>query len=121
VTFASKFINPTNRTFAVEVELPSEEDVVYRANMIAVIRIKDYENNATISIPQNYIQASKDEGQYVFLAKVENGQKMARKAYIKPGVTYNGLTEVTSGLKEGDEIITAGYKDLYDGQVIDYK
>ena len=120
VTFASKYINPTNRTFMVEVELPAEINL-FRANMIAVIRIKDYTNTATIAIPQNYIQTSQDESVYVFLAKDENGKKTARKAYVKAGVTYNGLTEITSGLKEGDKIITAGYKDLYDGQIIDYK
>jgi membrane fusion protein, multidrug efflux system len=120
VTFASKFINPTNRTFNVEIELPSN-DRVFRANMIAVIRIKDYSNPSTISIPQNYIQSSKDEGLYAFIAKEENGKKIAKKIFIKAGVTYNGLTEITDGLNDGDKIITAGYKDLYDGQVIDYK
>jgi membrane fusion protein (multidrug efflux system) len=120
VSFASKYINPTNRTFTVEVELPAENNL-FRANMIAVIRIKDYTKNATIAIPQNYIQSSKDEGVYVFLAKDENGKKVAHKAFVKPGVTYNGLTEIAEGLKEGDKIITAGYKDLYDGQIIDYK
>lgn len=121
VTFASKFINPTNRTFVVEVELPPSANLVYRANMIAVIRIKDYSNSSTIAVSQNFIQSSKDEGLYVFLAKDENGKKVARKTFIKTGVTYNGLTEILSGLKDGDKLITAGYKDLYEGQVIDYK
>jgi len=121
VTFASKYINPTNRTFIVEVELPSSSSIVYRANMIAVIRIKDYSNSSTIAIAQNYIQSSKDEGAYVFIARYENGKNVARKTFIKTGVTYNGLTEILSGLKDGDTLITAGYKDLYDGQLIDYK
>jgi RND family efflux transporter MFP subunit len=121
VTFASKFINPTNRTFVVEVELPPSANMVYRANMIAIIRIKDYSNSSTIAVSQNFIQSSKNEGLYVFLAKDENGKKVARKTFIKTGVTYNGLTEILSGLKNGDKLITAGYKDLYDGQVIDYK
>lgn len=120
VTFASKFINPTNRTFIVEIELPSD-NIVYRANMIAVIRIKDYFNPSTIAIPQNYIQSSKGEGNYVFTAKEEDSKKVARKVFIIAGMTYNGLTEIFMGLKEGDKIITAGYKDLYDGQIIDYK
>jgi membrane fusion protein, multidrug efflux system len=120
VTFASKFINPTNRTFTVEVELPAASNS-FRANMIAVIRIKDYTNPSAIAIPQNYIQSSKNEGLYVIVVKQENGKKVARKAYIKSGITYNGLTEITSGLNEGDVIVTAGYKDLYDGQIVDYK
>ena len=120
VTFASKFINPTNRTFNVEIEIPAN-DKIFRANMIAVIRIKDYSNPSTIAVPQNFIQSSKDEGLYVFIARDENGKKVAKKVFIKSGVSYNGLTEITSGLNEGDKIITAGYKDLYDGQSIDFK
>jgi RND family efflux transporter MFP subunit len=120
VTFASKYINPTNRTFTVEAELNPNENV-YRANMIAVLRIKDYLNPSVIALPQNYIQSSKAEGQFVYVASSENGKNVARKKYVKSGVTYNGLTELLSGLEEGDKLITAGYKDLYDGQIIDYK
>jgi len=120
VTFSSKYINPTNRTFMVEVDLPNNRNITYRANMIAVLRIKDYNNPSTIAIPQNYIQNSRDEGQFVFIATSENGKKVARKRMVMPFVTFNGLTEIISGLNEGDKIITAGYKDLYDGQLIDF-
>ncbi|MFH1297036.1 MAG: efflux RND transporter periplasmic adaptor subunit [Bacteroidota bacterium] len=119
VTFSSKYINPTNRTFVVEAELPTN-NLTYRANMIAVLRIKDYTNPSAISIPQNLIQSSRDEGHYVFIALEADGKKTARKKYVTTGITYNGLTEVENGLEPGDLIITAGYKDLYDGQPINY-
>jgi RND family efflux transporter MFP subunit len=119
ITFSSKYINPTNRTFLVEAALPAS-DILFRANMIAVLRIKDYTNPSAIAIPQNFIQNSRDEGQFVFVAVEENGKKIARKKTITPSVSYNGLTEVVDGLNEGDKIITAGYKDLYNGQPIDY-
>jgi membrane fusion protein (multidrug efflux system) len=119
ITFSSKYINPTNRTFLVEVDLPPS-NIMYRANMIAILRIKDYANLSTIAIPQNYIQSSRDEGQYVFVAVQENGKKVARKRVVIPFISYNGLTEIVTGLNEGDLIITAGFKDLYDGQIIDY-
>ncbi|MEI7499277.1 MAG: efflux RND transporter periplasmic adaptor subunit [Bacteroidota bacterium] len=119
VTFSSKYINPVNRTFLVEVALPVS-NLVYRANMIAVLKIKDYDNPSTISIPQNYIQSSRDEGQFVFVAIEEGGKKTAQKRAVIPFITFNGLTEIVGGLNEGDKIITAGYKDLYHGQPIDY-
>ena len=119
ITFASKYINPTNRTFLVEVALPAT-NLIFRANMIAVLRIKDYSNPKAIAIPQNFIQISRDEGPFVFVAVEENGKKIARKRIITPYVTFNGLTEIIKGLDEGDKIITAGYKDLYNGQPIDY-
>jgi membrane fusion protein, multidrug efflux system len=120
VTFSSKYINPTNRTFVVEAAMPSSDNS-YRANMIAVLKIKDYYNPMVISIPQDYIQTSMNEGKFVFVTVMENGKKVARKKFITSGNTYNGLTEILTGLSEGDLIITSGYKDLYDGQVIDYK
>lgn len=119
VTFSSKYINPTNRTFLVEASLPPD-GITYRANMIAVLRIKDYTKPEAISIPQTYIQNSPDEGQFVFVAANENGKKVARKRIIRTGISYNGLTEITDGLSAGDLIITAGYKDLYNGQPIEF-
>jgi len=118
VTFCSRYINPVNRTFTVEVQLPSND--TYRANMISVMRIKDYINKNTIAIPQNYIQSYGNEGHYVFIAEEMNGKKVARRRSVIPFITYNGLTEIVSGLEEGDRIITAGYKDLYDGQPISF-
>ena len=41
ITFSSKYINPINRTFIVEVRLNPNE-IEARANLIAVIRINDY-------------------------------------------------------------------------------
>jgi RND family efflux transporter MFP subunit len=120
VTFSSKYINPTNRTFVVEAAMPAANNS-YRANMIAVLKIKDYSNPMVISIPQDYIQTSMSDGKFAFVAVEENGKKIARKKYITTGISYNGLTEIISGLNPGDLIITAGYKDLYDGQVIDFK
>ncbi len=119
VTFVSKYINPTNRTFLVEAEV-APSDIVFRANMIAVLRIKDYTNPEAIAIPQNYIQNSRDEGQFVFVAEEENGRQLARKRIVQAGVSYNGLTEILSGLGENDRIITAGYKDLYNGQPVEF-
>ena len=36
------------------------------------------------------------------------------------GTSYNGTTEITDGLKVGDKVITAGYQNLKDGQLIKY-
>ena len=33
-------------------------------------------------------------------------------------MTYNGITEITSGLSEGDKVITFGYQNIIDGDII---
>ena len=120
VSFSSKYINPTNRTFTVEAMLPPGSGLTFRANMIAVVRIKDYSNLNCLAIPQNFIQTARDEGHFVFVAEEKDGRLYARKRPVTPFISYNGLTEVVNGLKEGDKVITTGYKDLYDGQLISF-
>ncbi len=54
VSYVSKTINPTNRTFTVECALPASSE--YRANMVAVMKIVEYQNPKAIVIPINLIQ-----------------------------------------------------------------
>jgi RND family efflux transporter MFP subunit len=118
LTFSSKFINTANRTFQIECRF-DPGDIEYRANMIAVIRILDYKAAESFVVPINVLQKSLSEN-YVFVAREEGGKKVARKQTITAGMNYNGLVEITSGLKEGDKVITTGYQDLNDGQPINY-
>jgi multidrug efflux pump subunit AcrA (membrane-fusion protein) len=37
---------------------------------------------------------------------------------VEVGGTYNGMAEITSGLEEGDKIITTGFNNLVEGQLI---
>lgn len=119
INFASKLINNVNRTFQVEVKLDNSTGIEYRANMIAVLKIADYINEKAISIPVNLIQRSKDS-EYVMVAVKKNNQWVATRKIITKGISYNGLIEITSGLTEGDLIITAGYVDLLDGQELSF-
>ncbi len=110
LSFTSKFINANNRTFSIEAKLGAMKQEV-RANMVAVLKINDYKANDAITVPANVIQKSMDQD-FVYLAVVENGKKVAKKQIITTGLNYNGLIEVTSGLKTGDKVITTGYQDV---------
>jgi RND family efflux transporter MFP subunit len=66
VTFTSKYINPTNRTYTVEAKLKTAAENL-KANMIAVLKIKDYESMKAFAIPVNMVQTD-NKGQYVLIA-----------------------------------------------------
>ncbi len=36
------------------------------------------------------------------------------------GLNYNGQVEIVSGLQPGDLLITQGYQELVDGQLVSY-
>lgn len=116
VTYVSKTINSTNRTFTVECALPAGSD--YRANMIAVMKIIDYQNPNAVVIPVNLIQTAED-GEFVLLAdKTDAKNATVRKALIKQGSNYNGMVEITGGLKKGDWLISTGFQDVNNGETV---
>jgi len=118
VTYVSQSINPTNRTFTIECELGKGD---YRANQIAVLKIVDYQNLKAISIPVNYVQTGTD-GDYVLVldAASQPNEGIVRKAPIQMGQNYSGYTEVVSGLKEGDKLISTGFQDVNVGETVKY-
>ena len=111
VNFAAKVIDPSSRSFGIEIKLP--EDKALRPNMTAIIRIADYSKKNTIVIPLNAIQRS-DTSTFVFVD--QNG--IAKKKSVKVGNTYGGKSEIISGLSAGDQIVTEGASDVEDGDKI---
>jgi membrane fusion protein (multidrug efflux system) len=111
VTFAAKAIDPTSRSFAVEIKLPSRKSL--RPNMTAILKIADYSKSKAIVIPVKAIQKSED-GDYVFV----NQSGIAKRKNVKVGTTYGGQSEILSGLNTGDQLITAGATDIEDGDKI---
>ena len=115
VRTVSRTISATSRTFTVELRLPAEAASRLRPNMVATVRIKNYgKSNATV-LPVDLIQHD-EENAYVLVVGQEKGKPVAQKRVIKTGRTYNGKQEVVSGLKAGDEVISAGYQNLNEGQ-----
>jgi membrane fusion protein (multidrug efflux system) len=114
LSFSSRFIDPTNRTFRIECKISSKV-VELRANMIAYIKIKDYSNNKAFSLPVNLVQKDKD-GNFIYVVKQNGKDWMADKRMIKTGKDYDGIVEVLDGLKPGEKIITSGYQNLNSGE-----
>jgi membrane fusion protein (multidrug efflux system) len=117
VRTVSRTISATSRTFTVELRLPSNQASKLRPNMVATVRIQNYgQSNATV-LPVDLIQHD-EENAYVLVVNREGGKAVAAKRIIKTGQTYNGKQEITSGLKSGDEVISAGYQNLNEGQLL---
>jgi len=119
IVFSSKYINPSNRSFQIEIHLGASK-VEYRANMIAVVKINDYQNKKALVLPVNLVKDSQD-GKYIFVAREEAGKTVAHKQKVELGQTYNGLAEITSGLQAGDKIISTGFNSLIEGQPLSIK
>jgi membrane fusion protein (multidrug efflux system) len=115
ISVAGKVIDPNSRTFPIEARLPS--NALYKPNQLAFVRIMDYAASASLTIPVNTLQTD-EQGKYVLVAVTENGKMHARKKRVEVGEMYNNQLEIKSGLTEGDMLITDGFQNLYDGQLI---
>ncbi|MDP1765176.1 MAG: efflux RND transporter periplasmic adaptor subunit [Sediminibacterium sp.] len=115
ISVSGRVIDPNNRSFHVEAKLPS--DASLRQNQIAVVKIQDYEAVNAIAIPVNTV-GTDEKGKYVFMAATEGSKLVARKRQITIGELYNQLIEVKSGLAAGEQLITEGFQNIYDGQIL---
>jgi membrane fusion protein (multidrug efflux system) len=112
----SQVIDPDNRTFDIEIEIPREQKNI-KPNMLAVVTITDYKNPLAFIVPQNIVQKTGTE-QFLFVASEENGRWIAKKKVVQTGESYNNRTEITDGIKEGEFIITFGFQNLANGQIV---
>lgn len=115
ISISGKVINPSNRSFTAEAKLPT--DGLLRPNQNAQVRIEDYASKNAIAIPVNTVNTD-EKGKYVYVAVTEGNKTVARKKNIIIGELYNQMIEVKSGLAAGDKLITDGYQDIYEGQVL---
>lgn len=116
ITFTSKFVNPVNRTYLVEARLNKYEENM-KANMVAILKIRDYYVPEALVLPVNLVQTDND-GQYVLIAQSENNRYIARKQLVKTGQIYNGVAEIVTGLEPGQKVITGGYLNLDEGEPV---
>jgi len=118
VSLSSRVIDLNNRSFIAEGKLPY--DGVLRPNQIAQVRIQDYAASNAVVIPVNTVQTD-DKGKYVYAVTKKGNTLVAAKKQIVIGELYGELVEVKSGLAAGDQLVTEGYQNLYDGQLLKTK
>ena len=115
-TYSGKAINKLNRTFNVEVHL-NPKDGEFHPNQICILKIADYSSPKAFVVPVGTVQKSAD-GEFVYVAAQEGGKTLAKRKTVASGITYNGMTEIKSGLSEGDQVITLGYQNVIDGDPV---
>ena len=115
VNVLGNVIDPLNRSFYIESKLPVDNN--FRPNLLAQVKIKDYEKKDAISIPVNLLQ-NDEKGKFVYVAVMEGGKLFTRKKMVSTGEFYGNNIEVLSGLAAGDILISEGYQSIYDGQLI---
>ncbi|MEQ8473706.1 MAG: efflux RND transporter periplasmic adaptor subunit [Marinoscillum sp.] len=119
VLSVGQVIKSENRTFEIEVKLPTV-DFEIKPNQVVVLTLMDYQNKEALVVPTKLVQ-SDSKGSYVYEIVNKEGVKRANKLYVTPGVTYQLRTEIVKGLKSGQTIANDGYRELTQDVVVSSK
>jgi len=122
VSKVGNYINPNNRSFKVEVNVPNKNGIV-KPNLTARLKINDYTNNEAILIPQSVISENASGEQYIYITNATNKQNevIAKRTIVETGKTQGDYVEILRGLKNGDTIIIEGARSARDGQIVELK
>jgi len=113
-------INPSNRTFAVEVSVPNTDNLL-RPNQLAKLKVIDYTSKNAIVVPTNVIQEDSKNNKYVYIATDVKGKTaVAKKVMVKIGQSANNVTEILDGLSADDVIVTEGANAISEGMKLNF-
>jgi len=119
ISLIGQSVDPTQRGFIAEAKIPY--DPILKPSQSAVVKILDYAAANAVVIPINVVQ-SDETGKYVFvLSKSSNGKTIAHRVIVTIGEVYGENVEIKAGLNAGDQLVTEGFQNLYEGQGITTK
>jgi membrane fusion protein, multidrug efflux system len=113
----SKVINPSNRSFTVEIPLENKSGFI-RPNLMASVAINDYSNKSAIMIPQSVVSENAEGQQYCFALEKSTEGYIAKRLIIQTGKTSEDFIEVLDGVEKGALLITEGAKKVSDNQPV---
>jgi RND family efflux transporter MFP subunit len=120
VSVVGNFINPSNRSFRVEISVNNKEGVL-KPNMTAKVKVNDYSNpNAVLVSIKNILENQKGES-YVYklvVADASQNTYKVEKTFVKLGKSSNNKVEIIEGLQAGDRIVEDGIRLVRDQQIV---
>ena len=111
------FINPSNRTFRVEVPIENIDNKI-KQNLDAKIKINIYSKQDAVVIPLRIVRedASGKNFVYVMSEDIKDGVYITSKTFISLGNKNSTEVEVIDGLKIGDALVLEGANIVEDSQ-----
>lgn len=117
VSLVGRTIDPSNRTFKVELNTGSMGGKL-KPNLLAEISFTDFSQDDAIVVDLPLVQEEVSGNKYVYLLTQKDGKTVASKAYVTLGESGVGEAIITSGISEGDKIITDGARSVSEGALV---
>jgi len=117
VNQTGNFINPSNRTFRIEVPVENFDNRI-KQNLDAKIKINIYKKDDAIVIPLRIVREDALGKNFVYVMSEDNkeGVYLTSKQFITLGNKSEDKVEVTEGLALGDIVVLEGAYSVEDSQ-----
>jgi membrane fusion protein (multidrug efflux system) len=117
VNQTGNFINPSNRTFRIEVPVENFDNRI-KQNLDAKIKINIYKKDDAIVIPLRIVREDALGKNFVYVMSEDNkeGVYLTSKQFITLGNKNEDKVEVTEGLDLGDIVVLEGAYSVEDSQ-----
>ena len=117
VNQTGNFINPSNRTFRIEVPVENFDNRI-KQNLDAKIKINIYKKDDAIVIPLRIVREDALGKNFVYVMSEDNkeGVYLTSKQFITLGNKSEDKVEVTEGLDPGEIVVLEGAYSVEDSQ-----
>ncbi|MDA9284592.1 efflux RND transporter periplasmic adaptor subunit [Flavobacteriaceae bacterium] len=111
ISLVANYINPLNRTYRIEAEIP-DNNYKIKPNLNVKIRVNDYTNENAILILLNHINIDSNNDEYVYKIIKKDGKNYALKTIVQTGRNNGDFIEVLKGVSIGDEVVSDGARKI---------
>ncbi len=115
-----QFIQSGNRTFSINVSLPADPGTV-KPNQMVHVALQDYTNNTALAVPSSLIQQDVEGNDFVFVLENKGTYSEVAKVFVVAGLSYEGRTEIKSGIEAGAVLVDKGSRSVRTGQRVHVK
>jgi RND family efflux transporter MFP subunit len=113
IRYVGSTVNPSNRTFSIEVELPNPNRDI-KPQMVANMAVTRRRVVDAIVVPQDALVRVED-GYVVYVVVEQGGEAEAEVRPVELGPTRRNLVVIESGLVLGERLVVVGQKSVSHG------
>jgi RND family efflux transporter MFP subunit len=114
ITYIGQVIDPTNRTFRVEVALRNPNGKI-KPEMVAIVKLKDSEVPDAVVVPVSLVQEDAN-GKFVYI--VDTTTQTVQRRNIEIGSVYDGKAQVLKGLEGNEVLVNEGFRFVSEGKKV---
>ncbi|MEL0335128.1 MAG: hypothetical protein VW980_04975, partial [Flavobacteriales bacterium] len=85
------------------------------------VALQDYKNETALSVPSSLVQQDVEGNDFVFALNKMGAYSEVSKVFVEAGLTYEGRTEIKSGIEAGAQLVDKGSRSVRTGQRVHVK